>query len=115
VPVSGLSDNIVYFGSQHLFTMHKALQLSAPHGRLSISFVRRPSLQNGEVLIKNVTGALNPIDWKQVAFNFFIPSYPSVLGLDIAGVVDEVASDVTHVKKGDKVQCQLTNLSSGMG
>lgn len=53
-----------------------------------------------ELLIKVVAVALNPTDWKHVRAN--IPGRPTI-GCDFAGVVQEVGTEVTRFKKGDRV------------
>ncbi|KAH8646521.1 chaperonin 10-like protein [Ilyonectria robusta] len=62
-----------------------------------------PSPGPGEVLIRNHAIAINPVDWKRQAWGFMIPSYPAILGSDIAGIVAEVGESVTAVKPGDRV------------
>ena len=56
-----------------------------------------------ELLIKNAAFATNPVDWKMQSSGNFIESYPTILGSDIAGTVEEVGSGVSHFKKGDRV------------
>jgi len=55
------------------------------------------------VLIRVVSTALNPVDWKMAQIGFFIESVPVVLGCDVAGIVEEVGPKVTRFKKGDAV------------
>jgi len=74
-----------------------------------------PKPAKDQILIKNVAGALNPVDWKQIEFGFGIPSYPYVLGLDIAGIVEEVGEGVTKFKKGDKVFTANPSGKQGFG
>ena len=57
-----------------------------------------------EVLVKIVATALNPADWKVQTFgNVPFISYPYLGGLDGAGIIEEIGSAVTNVKKDDKV------------
>ena len=58
-----------------------------------------------EVLVKVVSTALNPIDWKihKGPYDFFATTYPFILGLDGAGIVEKVGAEVTNVAKGDKM------------
>ncbi|KAI0737842.1 GroES-like protein [Daedaleopsis nitida] len=61
-----------------------------------------------EVLVKNVSIALNPADWKAQAYAPpFIREYPFLGGLDGAGIVEAVGADVTNVAKGDKMRVLL--------
>ncbi|OCT44054.1 oxidoreductase, zinc-binding dehydrogenase family [Cladophialophora carrionii] len=63
-----------------------------------------PELENDtEVLIQARAVGLNPIDWKSVAYNFCLPSFPWITGREMAGVVERVGSQVSHVKPGDRV------------
>ena len=57
-----------------------------------------------ELLIKVVAAALNPADWR-VQTSGIIPfvTYPFLGGLDGAGIIEEVGTDVTGFAKGDKV------------
>jgi len=56
-----------------------------------------------QVLIKNAALAINPVDWKVQDSGYFLKSYPSILGEDIAGEVVEVGEGVSQFKKGDRV------------
>jgi NADPH:quinone reductase-like Zn-dependent oxidoreductase len=60
----------------------------------------------GEVLVKAVASSVNPADFKirsGAMKDLFPITFPSVLGLDVAGVVSAVGSSVTKFKPGDKV------------
>ncbi|KAI7909686.1 hypothetical protein M0657_011733 [Pyricularia oryzae] len=57
----------------------------------------------GQVLIRNHSVAVNPVDWKQQAMGFMVDSYPKVLGSDIAGVIVEAGPSVDSFKPGDRV------------
>lgn len=63
---------------------------------------RLPNLRDDYVLIKTVAVALNPTDWKHVAFG--LAAEEGLLGCDFAGIVQEVGPKVTRAwKKGDRV------------
>ena len=47
--------------------------------------------------------ALNPVDWKIQSYGIFIEEYPAILGVDLAGVVEEVGDGVENLKRGDRV------------
>jgi len=59
----------------------------------------------GEILIKVHAVGLNPVDWKIQKEGLFNENmkFPAVLGLDIAGEVDETGDGVTDFKRGDRV------------
>lgn len=82
----------------------KALFLeSAPNGpwKVGTKDIQKPAA--GELLVKIQATALNPVDWKIRAYNFFITEWPAILGTDASGVVEEVGEGVTGFTKGDKV------------
>ncbi|EJT98637.1 GroES-like protein [Dacryopinax primogenitus] len=74
-----------------------------------------PELGTGELLIQNVAVAQNPVDWKQIDFDFNIPSLPFVPGADIAGVVYKVGPSVEGFKGGDRVISWLTRKTARHG
>ncbi|KAI0696870.1 GroES-like protein [Cerioporus squamosus] len=59
-----------------------------------------------EVLVKIISSALNPVDWKIQAYGWLVDKYPAILGSDIAGVVEQVGAEVTKFVKGDRVLLQ---------
>ncbi|KAL2042459.1 hypothetical protein N7G274_004951 [Stereocaulon virgatum] len=70
-----------------------------------ITVEERPIPKPGanELLIKNAAFATNPVDWKMQSSGNWIESYPTILGSDVAGTVEEAGSGVSHFKKGDRV------------
>lgn len=60
-------------------------------------------LQDNEVLVKNVSVAVNPVDWKIQDSGYFLSAYPNILGEDLAGTVAAVGKAVTNVVVGDRV------------
>ena len=70
---------------------------------MKVGNIQKPHPAKGEILVKIKATALNPVDYK--TGNGGNPSwtYPHVLGLDSAGVVEEVGEEVTTVKVGDRV------------
>ncbi|KAM0145560.1 hypothetical protein ACHAQE_011205 [Botrytis cinerea] len=71
-----------------------------------------PTIDTNEVVIKNHSIAINPIDWKVRDLGWLIQTWPMVLGCDAAGVVTDVGSDVHHVKKDDRVIGHTVSLMS---
>lgn len=58
----------------------------------------------GELLVKIISSALNPLDWKlQETEFFFVKSFPAVIGEEAAGIVEAVGEGVTDFKNGDRV------------
>jgi len=79
---------------------------SVPEGgdiaKIELRTVPIPSPQAGEIRVKIVAACTNPVDWKHATFGDW-PKYPSVYGVDGAGVVDAVGEGVTTPKVGDRV------------
>jgi NADPH:quinone reductase-like Zn-dependent oxidoreductase len=80
-----------------------AALLPSAAGKLVVEERAIPSPGPDELLIRNHAIALNPIDWKRQAFGIAIPSYPSILGSDVSGVVAAVGANVTIFQPGDRV------------
>ncbi|TFK23600.1 GroES-like protein [Coprinopsis marcescibilis] len=81
----------------------KALLLVEKFGALVVGNAAIPKPGPGEVLIRVQAAGLNPVDWKVRKFGIYIQDFPAILGVDIAGDVEEVGPDVTNVRKGDRV------------
>lgn len=56
-----------------------------------------------EVIIRTKAVGLNPIDWKSVDHSFCMPAFPWVNGREMAGVVEQIGSQVTDLKIGQRV------------
>jgi len=82
---------------------HKALFLQAKQGAFAPGTTDTIKPGPGDLLVKVVATALNPVDWKIQKYGMFVENYPAILGTDSAGVVEEVGEGVTAFKKGDKV------------
>ncbi|RAL02588.1 zinc-binding alcohol dehydrogenase family protein [Aspergillus ibericus CBS 121593] len=59
-----------------------------------------PRLRDEYILVKTVTVALNPTDWKHIDF---VPSNGCTVGCDFAGVVEAVGRKMTEFQVGDRV------------
>ena len=96
-------------------TANLAAVLHAAKGDFTVEERPIPVPGPGEVLIRNRTVAVNPMDWKRWAFGMAIPSYPAVLGQDVSGIVAAVGPNVNDnddkfntgnlnaLKSGDRV------------
>ncbi|MFW1678625.1 NADP-dependent oxidoreductase [Pontibacter sp. JAM-7] len=65
-----------------------------------------PTLQPGQVLVRNHAAGVNPIDWKTCAGGGaapFIGELPFIPGWEFAGTVEAAADDVTEFAPGDEV------------
>ncbi|KAF5378388.1 hypothetical protein D9757_010864 [Collybiopsis confluens] len=57
----------------------------------------------GQLSVKVISAALNPVDWKIQAYDFAVSKYPAIVGTDAAGEVASVGEGVEGFSKGDKV------------
>lgn len=62
-----------------------------------------PRPQPHEIVIRTKAVGINPFDMKMQTYAFIPIKYPFIFGVDVAGDVVEVGSDVTDFKKGDRV------------
>src|SRR4051794_34342415 len=79
-----------------------------------------PELRPGEVLVRVHAVGLNPPDWYlREGYKMLPPewqpkvTFPVILGTDVSGVVDAVASDVTGFAVGDEVY-SMVRFPSGL-
>jgi NADPH:quinone reductase len=70
---------------------------------MKVGTVEKPVPGKGEILVQIKATALNPVDYKTGNGGNPNWTYPHILGLDSAGIVEEVGTDVTNVKVGDRV------------
>ncbi|MBI3486244.1 NADP-dependent oxidoreductase [Candidatus Daviesbacteria bacterium] len=99
----------------------KAAQIQSYGGSEVIeinSDTSKPEIKNEQILVEVDSASLNPIDYK-VRLGYLkemVPlNFPSTLGGDFAGVIQEVAPDVTDFKTGDLVFGQAIVLNGGSG
>ena len=84
--------------------VQKALFVSAPGEPFVLGELPIPAPGPHDVLVKIVSAALNPVDWKVFTENTrLISRYPFVGGTDGAGFVEAVGSEVKTLGKGDRV------------
>ncbi|CAN3486689.1 hypothetical protein DICA0_F37148 [Diutina catenulata] len=70
----------------------------------------RTDLPSDKILVKSVAFAANPTDWKHLDFG--LAKEGAIVGNDVAGVVEEVGSDVQGFQKGDIVGATLRGATS---
>ncbi|EJT98636.1 GroES-like protein [Dacryopinax primogenitus] len=82
-----------------------ALSITEHHQKTPLTLLPfdEPQLGEGELLIANAAVAQNPVDWKQIDFDFGILGLPWVVGGDVAGTVYKVGPGVEGFKVGDRV------------
>jgi NADPH:quinone reductase-like Zn-dependent oxidoreductase len=80
-------------------------------GLLTKVSVPQPAPGPNEICIRPRAIALNPLDWKIRAFGIMVESWPVVLGVDAAGIIDSVGESVKNFTIGDEVfsLCGLDN------
>ena len=57
----------------------------------------------GQVLVRQIAAGVNYIDLQHRSGRYPLPSYPAALGMEAAGVVEQVAAGVTAWKRGDRI------------
>lgn len=72
-----------------------------------------PTLRKGEVRIKVIASAANPVDWKMVNGSFPIQR-KGFVGVDVSGIIEKIAPNtITDLKVGDKVYAALGETTPG--
>ena len=95
----------------------RALQLTEYGGidALKISSVQPPVAGGGQVLVRVHAAGINGLDWK-IRNGFlrevFPLQLPTVLGVELAGVVEEVGAGVTRLSQGDRVMGSIRGLGA---
>jgi len=78
----------------------------------NISDISRPTPQKNEVLIKVINTSLNAGDYRLVQLNSGLPK-SGILGNAIAGIVEELGSEVRNIKIGESVVVDTSNAGFG--
>ncbi|KZT64341.1 GroES-like protein [Daedalea quercina L-15889] len=81
----------------------KALYLPEKFGTFTVGTAPIYKPAQDEVLVKIEATGLNPADWGIQTYGMLLEKYPAILGLDVAGTVEELGANVTRFKKGDRV------------
>ncbi len=95
----------------------RSLQLMQYGGPDSVRIADLPTpvAGAGQVLVRVHAAGVNALDWKvregYVKDAFPLP-LPAVLGIELAGVVEQVGSDVSHLSVGDRVMGSLGRLGA---
>ncbi|CRG83623.1 hypothetical protein PISL3812_00977 [Talaromyces islandicus] len=89
------------------------LQLVQKGGPFQVVQVPKPSVNPDEVLIRQVFVGLNGLDWKQRDSGMFVPRWPHVLGVEGAGVIEAIGSDVKDLQLGDEVAAWEVGMVNG--
>ena len=84
-------------------TTQKALILHAQGEPFVVGTVEVEQPRPGEVLVREESVALNPVDWIMQQTGLYEPPYPAIFGWDAAGVVVQLGEGVTTLAVGDKV------------
>ncbi|MBV8251092.1 MAG: NADP-dependent oxidoreductase [Chitinophaga sp.] len=96
----------------------KAVAIRKIKGVPELMELPKPELRSGAMLVKMEAAGMNPFDWKMIdgiLQDKMKHTFPMILGVDGAGVVEEVADGVTRFKKGDKVYGQFLHVPVGEG
>lgn len=86
----------------NLLKMPTRVVLPAAHAPLDLEEYVPTVPGEGQVQIELKATSLSPLDWKRIAKSPFIPSYPHVLGMDIAGIVVDKGTS-TRYEVGDRI------------
>jgi NADPH:quinone reductase-like Zn-dependent oxidoreductase len=93
-------------------TMKAAVQdrYMSPEG-LRLSEIEKPVIGDGDVLLRVRAAGVNPLDWHYVRGTPFVARFAmgmpkpkdTIRGVDVAGRVEAVGKDVTHLQPGEDV------------
>jgi NADPH:quinone reductase-like Zn-dependent oxidoreductase len=78
--------------------------------------VQEPSIKANQVLVKVYASSVNPVDWKvrRGEYKLFTGNtFPKIIGVDLAGIVEQVGTQVTTFRPGDQVYGMMNSLKGG--
>ncbi|MGR9502587.1 zinc-dependent alcohol dehydrogenase family protein [Rhizobium leguminosarum] len=86
-------------------SMMKALLAEMPNSPLRIADIAKPVPGEGQVLVRIKASGVNPLDLKIRAGNAAHARHPlpAIVGIDMAGVVEEIGTGVSGFRRGDAV------------
>jgi 2-desacetyl-2-hydroxyethyl bacteriochlorophyllide A dehydrogenase len=96
----------------------KAVVMDRYGGRevLQVREVPKPQPQPGDILVRILAAAINPVDWKirNGLLRPLLPrSFPHIPGSDVAGKIEEVGSQVATFRRGDEVYAMVPATRGG--
>lgn len=89
----------------------KALFLESKQGKFVVGERDVPKPGKGQLLVKIHSTSLNPVDYKIQETGAFVEKFPAILGVDVAGIVEDVGEGVQDFVKGDNVYAQFFTLN----
>jgi NADPH:quinone reductase len=97
--------------------IYKAWQVETAGGDFKEVELARPALETNQVLVRIAASGVNPLDTKIRAGKspHAKQPLPAVPGVDMAGTVEEVGSDVTAFRPGDEVYGMVGGVGGHQG
>ncbi|ATL45860.1 alcohol dehydrogenase [Chitinophaga caeni] len=96
----------------------KAVAVKAFKSTPELMELPKPQVSPGHILVKMAAAGMNPYDWKLTdgIMEGHMPHvFPLIMGVDGAGIVEEVGEGVTRFQAGDKVYGQFIHKPIGEG
>ncbi|NIG56203.1 NADP-dependent oxidoreductase [Chitinophaga sp. Cy-1792] len=96
----------------------KAIAINAFKETPQLMDLPKPGVRPGAMIVKMQAAGLNPFDWKMIdgiLDGAMRHQFPMIIGVDGAGVVQEVGEGVTRFKAGDRVYGQFIHVPIGEG
>ncbi|MCM3545087.1 zinc-binding dehydrogenase [Priestia megaterium] len=79
---------------------------------MKVEEIEKPLPNKGEVVVEVHAVGLNPVDYKTATNGNPHWTYPHILGLDVAGTIDEIGEGVAGWKKGGYAEYAVTTAHS---
>lgn len=81
----------------------KAIFLTEAKGSFEIHTVNVSKPGPGQILMKIEATALNPVDYMVQETGLWVEEFPTILGCEAAGTVEELGEGVSGLSQGDRV------------